>query len=214
MKTSIVTPLKLIAGLTLATACLLAQSSANPDSSTGLVLRGRQTRWPTHELRPLVLLDGRMLVGVADSVYMLDASGKQSWKYQEETLAAEPAFNAARNEIAVVMHDLLFVRLDAATGKVKWTAPSTGRGAFRGVSAYENGFLIVVDMSGYRDGGSRQLPDRLEYWGDSDKDFWYIDFPQKAELLVDGTKFYALFRDQDEVRLKNLHAPGPHRRSQ
>src|SRR5579864_8071402 len=205
MKTNIVKFLKLIAGLTLATGCLFAQSTAKPNSLGELVLHGKQTIWPTQKLRPVVLPDGRMLVSVADSVYMLDASGKQLWKYEHQTLAAEPAFNAARNEIAVVMYDLVFVRLDATTGEVKWTAPSVGRAAFRGVSAYENGFLIVVDMSGYRNKLSPKVSDRLEYWGDSDKDFWYIDFPQRAELLVDGKKLYALFRDQDELRLKELH---------
>ena len=206
MKTSSLISLKLIAGLILAAGCFFAQSAEKSDSSGELVLRGKRTIWPAHELRPLVLPDGRMVVSVADSVYVLDAGGKQLWKYEKGTLAAEPAFSAARNEIAVVMYDLVFVRLDATTGQVKWTAPSTGRGAFRAVSSYENGFLIVVDMSGYRNSLSPKLPDRLEYWGDSDKDSWGIDFPQNAELLVDGETIYALSRGRGELRLKELHA--------
>ena len=140
-----------------------------------------------------------------------DANGKELWKYEKGALVSEPAFSTTRNEIAVVMYDLLFVRLDATTGKVKWTAPSTGRGAFRGVFAYENGFLVVVDMGGYRDHENPRVPDSLEYWGDSDKDFWSIDFPQRAELLVDGKKLYTLFRNQDELLLKEVHVPRPHR---
>ena len=65
MKTNIVMPLKLIGGLTLAAGCMLAQSAAKSDSSAGVVLRGKQTIWPAHKLRPVVLPDGRMLVSVA-----------------------------------------------------------------------------------------------------------------------------------------------------
>ncbi len=187
--------------------CLLAQNQ-NRSKDSELVFQGQLSDWPSAKLRPVVLPDGRMIVAVADTVYMVDANGKQLWKYKDDTLVSEPAFNSALNEVAVVMYDLWAVRLNATTGKVKWTPLKVGRGLFSSVSSYEKGFLVVVDMSGYRENSrDPSIPDRLEYWGESDKDFWYIDFPKNASLVVDGNKIYALHRKPDKVSLLELHPP-------
>jgi outer membrane protein assembly factor BamB len=93
----------------------------------------------------MVLPDDRVVVSVADTVYML-APNCNSWrKYATagETLTSEPAFNSALNEIAVVGNDLLFVRLDATTGKVKWRPTTNGRTGFSSVAAYGKGYLVV-----------------------------------------------------------------------
>jgi outer membrane protein assembly factor BamB len=184
-----------------------AQAQGKHYASSDLVFRGTQRTWPAHEIRPLPLPDGRLVLSIANAVYMLDAHGKQLWKYENETLTSEPAFNAITNEIAVVMHDLQAVRLDATTGKVKWKAESAGRGGFARVLPYVKGFLVVVDMSGYRGPEDRSTSDRLEYWGESESDFWYIDFPNHAELVVNEKKFYALIRRQTDLRLRELHPP-------
>jgi hypothetical protein len=194
----------------LGAAHLSAQTPGQSHGSNDLVFQGAQSTWPVHQLRPLLLSDGRMVLSVANTVYMLDANGKQLWKYANETLTSEPAFNAARNEVAVVMYDLQAVRLDGTTGKVKWKADSVGRGVFASVSSYGKGFLVVVDMSGYREAGgpaSPTSPDRLEYWGESENDFWYIDFPRHADLVVNGKTVYALHHSADGVHLRTIHVP-------
>jgi hypothetical protein len=165
---------------------------------------------PTKKLRPVVLPDGRVVLSVADTVYMLDADGRQLWKFgtasANETLTSEPAFNAGRNEVAIVGNDLLFVRLDATTGKVKWKADTVGRATFASVTAYESGFLVVAEMSGYRS-DKTSTSDRLEYWGASEEDSWSIAFPIGAELVVTGKKIYALRRGSGMLRVQELHSP-------
>jgi hypothetical protein len=137
------------------------------------------------------------------------------WNYTTpagEELNAEPVFNAAQNEIALVGIDLLFVRLDAATGELKWKADTLGRAGFTDIAAYGNGYLVHVDMSGYREnekglGRKKPTPDQLYYWGESEKDGWSIDFPIGADLLVDGKVIYAVRHIRGEVRLRVMHPP-------
>lgn len=188
--------------------CLLAQDQSRFPRSQ-LVFHGKNGSgtWPARNLHPCVLPDGRMVVAISDTIYMIDADGKQLWKFEKETLASEPAFNSAQNEIALVMHDLQGVRLDATTGRVKWQASSVGRALFTSVSAYEQGFLVLIDMGGYRKNGNPKTPDRLEYWGESERSSWSIDFPVAAELVVNGRKIYALERAPGELRLLELHPP-------
>jgi hypothetical protein len=186
---------------------LSAQTEKPVSTSTELVLKGSDKNWPKARIQPLSLGDGRVLLAISDTVYMLGKDGKELWKYQNEALTCEPAFNAATNEIAVLMYDLQAARIDATSGTVKWKSESVGKGVFTQVSAFEKGFLVVVDMSGYRDNSSSTPADRLEYWSQSEKNFWFIGFPRGAELTVIGTKPYALFRTEDTLRLKELKIP-------
>src|SRR5580765_6385044 len=129
-------------------AAFAEQAQTNPIVQSELEFsRKHSAVAPSTRLRPVVLPDGRVLLSIADTIYMLDTEGRQIWRFgtssANETLTAEPAFNANRNEIAVVGYDLLFVRLDANTGKVKWKADTVGRGTFASVTAYESGFLVV-----------------------------------------------------------------------
>jgi hypothetical protein len=193
----------------------LAVAQTNPVSpSESEFKRTRSPVAPTKRLHPVVLQDGRVILSVSDTVYMLDAEGHQVWKFvtasANETLTSEPAFSATANEVAVIGSDLLFVRLDATTGKAKWRADSVGRGAFTSVAAYENGFVVVVDMSAYRT-SPPPTPDRLEYWDGSDEDSWSIAFPLKAELVVTGKKIYALRSGADKLRFEELHPPKRHK---
>jgi hypothetical protein len=173
----------------------------------------KHDNWPDERIRPVALPDGRLLLSRFGTVYMLDASGKQLWKYviDGETLTSEPAYNAETNEIGVVGYDLLFVRLDAATGEEKWRAKTVGGGVFISVAAYGRGFLVVVDMTAYREKAKEfdphmkgTDPDRLEYWGQTEDDGWIADFPIGAQLLVNGKYIYCVRRTRDVVHLREL----------
>ncbi len=170
--------------------------------------------WPDEHIRPVALPDGRLLLSRFGTVYMLDATGKQLWKFEtgsgNESLTAEPAYNAATNEIGVVGYDLLFVRLDATSGKVKWTAPMVGGATLISVAAYGHGFLVLVDMTSYREKSKQEnskyrSPDRLEYWGQAEDDEWTADFPIGAQLLVNGKQIYAVWRVSGGLKLRSLH---------
>jgi hypothetical protein len=149
--------------------------------------------WPDERLRPVALPDGRFLLSRFGTVYMLNSAGNQLWKYEtnseNESLTSEPAYNAETNEVGVVGYDLLFVRLDATTGKEKWRATTVGGANFVNVAAYGRGFLVVVDMTHYRENSKMEHskyrdPDRLEYYGETEDDEWIADFPIGARLLV------------------------------
>ncbi|MGA3159808.1 MAG: PQQ-binding-like beta-propeller repeat protein [Terracidiphilus sp.] len=178
--------------------------------------------WPDERIRPIALPDGRLLLSRFGTVYMLDVSGKQLWKYETdgETLTSEPAYNTETNEIGVVGYDLLFVRLDATTGEEKWRAKTVGGATFINVAAYGHGFLVVVDMTAYREKDKEfkdphikgMEPDRLEYWGQTEDDEWIADFPIGAQLLVNGKHIYAVRRIRSELRLRELQPTSGQRR--
>jgi hypothetical protein len=188
-------------------AYLVAQGPSPARRPDELVLGGTDKGGPYRQIRPLSLPGGRLLVCVGNAVYMINANGEQQWKYENVPLTSEPAFNAGLNEIAVVMYDLQAVRLDAATGKVKWRSDAVGKGLFAVVSAYERGFLVVVNMSGYRQGGSRVPADSLEYWGESESESWHADFPMDSELVVSGERIYALRHGEDRIYLRPIQTP-------
>jgi hypothetical protein len=178
--------------------------------------------WPDERIGPVALPDGRILLSRFGTVYMLDATGKQLWKYEteseNESLTSEPAYNAETNEIGVVGDDLLFVRLDATTGKVKWTAPMVGGATLISVAAYGRGFLVLVDMTSYREKSKQEhstywSPDRLEYWGQTEDDGWIADFPIGARLLVNGKQIYAVWHVRGGLKLRALHPVSKQRQS-
>jgi hypothetical protein len=105
------------------------------------------------------------------------------------------------------MYDLQAVKLSAATGEVLWKADSVGRGTYSKVCAYAQGFLVLVDMSGYRQNGNESPANRLQYWGSAEKDFWDTDFPQASEPVISGNKIYAMRRSQDQIILQEIQTP-------
>jgi len=177
--------------------------------------------FPDERIRPVALPDGRLLLSRFGTVYMLDASGKQLWKYEtdndNESLTAEPAYNAETNEVGIVGYDRFFARLDAATGKEKWRAKTVGGGVFINVAAYDRGFLVLVDMTSYRQKWKDEhlkgsQPDRLEYWGPTEDDEWIADFPIGAQLLVNGKHIYSVRRSRGMVHLRELQSASGQRR--
>lgn len=195
----------------LGAACLAGQYPSRAQTPVELVLSGTDRGAPAPHIRPLSLSDGKLLVCVGDAVYMINANGEQQWKYENLPLISEPAFNAGLNEIAVVMYDLQAVRLDATTGKIKWRSDFVGKGLFASVAAFERGFLVVVNMGGYREGGSRVPADRLEYWGESQEKSWHVDFPMNSDLVVSGERVYALRRAKDRMYLRPIQMPKPNK---
>jgi outer membrane protein assembly factor BamB len=196
----------------LSAASISAQGKAS--SRSGIALeRTRDGASPSSRIKPLVLPDGRMVVSVPDTVYMLGPNADSLWKDATagETFTSEPAYNAGLNEIAVVGYDLLFARLDANTGKLKWKAKTVGRAVFSSVEANGKGYLVVVDMPGYCENGPHNsgvsVPDQLEYWTDSEDQGWQIDFARNAELAVSGSRIYSLTRGNHGIRLRELNGP-------
>lgn len=165
-------------------------------------------------IAPTVLPNGNILLTVGDSVCMVDSKGKQLWIYATgESILAAPAFNPRLNEVAVIGFDLYFARLDAVTGKLKWKADSVGRALFRQIESFSDGYLLVVDMQGYREKEKDfKVPaaqDRLEFWGPTRRASWSVSFPQGAKLLVIEKRIYAVFSSIDRMTLHEIVLPGP-----
>ena len=140
------------------------------------------------QIPPLVFPDGRILLTTGNMIYMISSAGKIDWSYSASgPLTVQPVFRPDRNEIAIVGLDLTFERLNAATGKVVWRSKKVGRSSFDDVKIYRKGYLILVGAAGYRDAalpGERLPEDSLEYYGETENDYWRVSFPIGAKLAV------------------------------
>ncbi|MCU1309666.1 MAG: PQQ-like domain [Candidatus Angelobacter sp.] len=158
-------------------------------------------------IAPVSLPDGRMAVVAGDTIYMAGVDGKILWSYSlRAPITAKPALRLDQNEIAVIGYDLTFVRLDASTGKLVWKADMNGRAVFSNIQPYGQGYLVVLDMSGYRD-NLLHYNDQVEFWGDKDDDSWSLDFPIGASLTVVGDKIYAVQYEKKAVALTEIKPP-------
>jgi hypothetical protein len=142
---------------------------------------------------------------------MVTVTGDVAWRYSTEVpLIVQPAYRADRNEIAVVGLDLTFQRLSAATGELLWRSRKVGRSSFGDVKPYANGYLVVVDEGMYREDarpGEPIPPDSLEYYGETDRDSWRVDFPVGARLTVAGNVIYAVSYGRNSVTLQEIAPP-------
>src|SRR6266849_10476437 len=123
---------------------VLSQASSKPNPAEELVFKAKDFDIPPpRRLHPVVLPDGGLLISVGDTVSRVDTDGKVRWKFSGgEGLTSEPAFNPDQNEVAVIAYDLLFVRLDATSGKRKWEARTVGRVVFSAIAPYGKGYLV------------------------------------------------------------------------
>lgn len=199
--------LRVLLGTFLLFATCLAGQSDKSRGSSELRFRGAHEGWPSRDFQPISLPNGHLVVSIGDTVYFLDRNGRQVWKYKGTPLTTEPAYNDAVNELAIVMYDLQAVRVSATTGEVLWKADPAGRGIYSKVCAFGKGFLVLIDMSGYKQNETNSSANRLEYWSASEKEFWYTDFPKSADLVVVGTKIYALHREKDQILLHEIQVP-------
>ncbi|MCL4524732.1 MAG: hypothetical protein M1453_11890 [Acidobacteria bacterium] len=164
------------------------------------------------KILPLPISDGRLVVIAGAKVYMLGASGAVTWSAVLDNHVYGVAHRPSSNEIGVIGDDLAFFRLDLTTGKEIWHATVNGRASFADIKPFRNGYLIVVDLTGYRvwpGGFGPPKSDQLRYYGASDEDYWSTDFPVGAHLSVAGDKIYAVKFGKKDVTLQEIKIPSP-----
>ncbi|MBI2815783.1 MAG: hypothetical protein HYX72_02470 [Acidobacteria bacterium] len=143
---------------------------------------------------------------------MLGPDQKIIWTYLlDAPITAQPVYRADRNEIAIIGFDLTFQRLNADIGRSFWRANVNGRATFADIRPYKKGYLVKSNMGAYREmaitAEEREAPDSLAYWGQTEDDYWSVDFPIGAELAVSGDHIYAVMPGQNSVRVQNITPP-------
>jgi hypothetical protein len=191
-----------------------------PSTSKGsLFATADPGNYQADRILPLLLPDGRVVISAVDTVYMLRPNRAVQWKYTTRSgLSGQPAYNAELNEIGVIGYDLVFSRLDAASGREKSFAGVNGGATFTQVVPYARGYLVVVNMSTYREKerlGKQPVTtlDQLDYWDDGvevngeGRIAWTVDFPIGADLLVIKSDVFAVKTSKAGVRLIPITVP-------
>lgn len=162
---------------------------------------------PLTAITPLVISPDRLLVTVCNTLYMLDSKKNVVWKWSTEaaSIVDQPIIDST-GTIYVIALDMIWVALDAATGKEKWNRNGVvGRTRASQIKAYKDDmYLVVEDMSGIRNGPS----------DDSIKDglllckgreiLWKKEFPIDAVLKVWGDKILAVSYSKDGVKITEI----------
>jgi hypothetical protein len=161
------------------------------------------------------LSNGKKLASVGDKLYMLDARGRELWSWSSfgPPLTDKPVVDSS-GTIYVIGYDLLWAAIDSATGKEKWRGTASGRAVYSQIKLYRGDkYLVVTDMSGYRDGRiGPTINNKLTLCKGNDI-LWQTEIPAGTTILVKGVKIFAATRRKNrtiirEVRLpKNLTRP-------
>ena len=120
---------------------------------------------------------------------MLDANSRVRWEFSVEPNIFYHLRADAQGKVYLAISDGLFKVLDAE-GKELWSNFMNGSAQFSQIGPYKEGLLVVVNMWGYRQKGSKS-EDQIEYWQNR-KPAWTKSFPQDARLEVWGEKIFAV----------------------
>jgi hypothetical protein len=140
-------------------------------------------------IRPIAVSPNCLLVPVGDVLYMLDGNHRIVWEYSVDPEIIYDVRVDQRGMIYLAISDGLFRVLDSK-GTDIWGNFMNGSAQYSQIAPYKDGLLVVMDMLGYREKGSR-TEDKIEYWQNR-RSVWTKNFPPQAQLEVWGGKILAV----------------------
>ena len=152
-------------------------------------------------IAPIVVSSNRFLVPVGDTIYMLDDKNQIAWDYSVEPNVIFDVAVDSKGIIYMAVSDGLLVALNASGEKV-WGNFMNGSANYTQIRSYNDGFLTVVSMEGYRAKGSNS-EDILEFWKDK-KVVWSKEFPRGAKLNIWGNKILAMKQIKEGQEIKEI----------
>jgi hypothetical protein len=152
-------------------------------------LRTADEKYTPRAISPIDVSADRLLVPVGDVLYMLDSNNQVVWEYVLEPDIIQDVMVDSKGDSYVTVSDGLLLALNAA-GKEVWRTGMMGSANYGQIKSYETGFLVIVNMQGYREKGS-DSEDILQFWKDR-KLAWEKPFPREAKLQVWANKILAV----------------------
>jgi outer membrane protein assembly factor BamB len=138
---------------------------------------------------------------------MLDSKKNVVWKWSTEaaSIIDQPVIDST-GTIYVIALDMIWVALDADTGKEKWNRNGVvGRTGASQIKAYKDDmYLVVEDMSGIRNGPSDDSIKNELLLCKGREILWKKDFPIDAVLKVWGDKILAVNYSKDGVKITEI----------
>jgi len=150
---------------------------------------------------PIAIRSDRLLVPVGDTLYMLDSKNQIAWECPFEPNIIQDVMVDSRGDIYITLTDGLLLALNAS-GKEVWRTGLNGSAGYGQIKSYGDGFLVVVDMEGYRMKGSNS-EDTLQFWKDR-KLSWSKEFPRGAKLQLVGNRIVAITTTKEGREIKEI----------
>lgn len=199
----------------LSLAVLLSLSLTSSADSSGKQLQESSNCWNRNRQHFAVHMTrvshNRKLASVGDTIYVLDARNRilWTWSSQGPPLTDHPIVDS-RGTVYAIGFDLIWIALDATTGKLKWRSTANGRAVYSQIGWYKHDlYYVVTSMEGYRDSLSDStLKDRLSLCR-GNSILWETGIPPGSRIEIQGSKVIAVLK-RKRRSLRNL-VMVPHR---
>lgn len=165
------------------------------------------------------LSTGRMLVGLGDTLYLLNDKRQVEWKVTVPQFLYDFASIESTGMIYVTAGDNNMLILELTTGKELYQNGRNGSAAYGQVEPYGTDQCLILDnYVGYRWKLSEKEKNDPQWWtpelmGDGitawrgTELLWSRDFPPDAELLVNGRKIYAVTKTKSNIYIREVTTP-------
>jgi len=161
------------------------------------------------------LSDGRLLVGLGDTLYMLDANERVEWTHTASWILWDFAVVESTGLVYGTAGDNIMFILDASTGKKLYGHGRNGKFAYGQVMPFGNDMCLITDnLEGYRDAldewksGKIEMiePDGVTAWRGTEA-LWSFPFPPDAELVVNGVRIFAVTKSDKSIYVRQIIPP-------
>ncbi len=167
---------------------------ANPDLTSD--------NYAPPSVAPIAMSSDGLLVPVGDTLYMLDSSNRVMWRYSFDPNIIRDVMVDPKGDIYVTSSEALILVLNSSGKEVWRTGMSSGSAWYTQIKSYDGGFLVIVDMEGYRKKGSTS-EDIVQFWKDR-KLAWSKDFPRGAKLQLMGNRILAIATTKEGREVKEI----------
>ena len=160
----------------------------------------------------LPLSDGRLLVGLGDTLYMLDGKRRVQWKHRPSWMIWDFAVVESTGLVYGTGGDNVMFILEVDTGRSLYSIGRNGKAAYGQVAPFGKDMCLITDnFVGYRQGSQWietdfVMPDGITAWRGTEA-LWTLDFPPDAELVVTGDRVFAVTKTDKRIYVKEIIPP-------
>jgi hypothetical protein len=165
------------------------------------------------DAKVLPLSGGRLLVGLGDTLYMLDGRRRVQWKHRPSWIIWDFAVVESTGLIYGTGGDNVMFILDVDTGRSLYRNGRNGKAAYGQVVPFGKDMCLITDnFVGYRDGAPTStetdfvIPDGITAWRGTEA-LWTLDFPPDADLVVKSDKIYAVTKTDKRIYVREIIPP-------
>jgi hypothetical protein len=155
-----------------------------------------------------ILPDGKILIGLCDTLIMLNTDRSLLWEYHVPQLLYDFVFIPKTGLIYGTAGDNNMFILEASSGMELVRHSRMGSYAYGVVKPYKDDIcLITDDLGGYRyNHNDPSINDAVRAWRGAEE-LWRVELPPDADLIVAGDRILTMTKTKDGIFIKDIDAP-------